>query len=80
MAERRVLVTVRIATEGTRCGDTCPYLDPFDDMAAADDAPDKQPRCTLFHADVETHWDALDFCRVPACLALDGAGELGVKT
>ncbi len=74
MAERFVLVTVRVATEGTRCGDACPYLKPFDELTAPEDAPDEPHRCLLFLADVRTHWDALDFCRVEECLALDGGG------
>lgn len=62
MAERFVLVTVKIATEGTRCGDharePCPYLDSWNGY------------CVLFHENLT----GLPYERRPACLALDGGG------
>ena len=62
MAERQVLVAVKIATEGRRCGDharePCPYLDSWNGC------------CVLFHENLT----GLPYERRPACLALDGDG------
>jgi len=70
VAERHVLVTVKIATEGRRCLDwndaeACPYLS------------SEWATCRLFHADLEREEredDAYGYLRAPACLALDGGG------
>lgn len=68
MAERHVLVTVKIAEAGRRCADwvsdveACPYL------------RSGWSRCSLFHVELEREErepDASDFLRAPACLALD---------
>lgn len=68
MAERFVLVTVKIATDGRRCrdwldGDACPFFN--HDYRA----------CRLFHValnDVEVGDDGR-FLRAAQCLALDAA-------
>lgn len=70
MAERHVLVRVKIATEGRRCLDwndaeACPYLS------------SEWATCRLFHADLgreERDDDAYGYLRAPGCLALDGGG------
>lgn len=72
MAERFVLVTVKVATEGRRCLDwndpgfsACPYLS------------SEWATCRLFHADLEREErenDAYGYLRAPGCLALDGGG------
>lgn len=70
MAERRVLTTVKIATEGRRCRDwldgaACPFL------------RSEWASCNLFHAELkreERDDDACSYLRAPGCLALDGGG------
>ena len=74
MAERFVLVTVKIGTEGRRCrdwldGEACPFFN--QDYRA----------CRLFHAalrGVEVD-DEGRFLRAPACLALDAPEFLLVE-
>lgn len=68
MAERFVLITVKIATEGRRCrdwldGEACPYLS------------SEWGECRLFHAKLEREEDDDEgrFLRAAQCLALDAA-------
>ena len=57
---RRVLVTVKIETNGARCGMRCPWRGP--------PMMHDQRGCLLFDGDVS---GARGGARLPACLALD---------
>lgn len=66
-----MLVTVKIATDGRRCGRWCGFLKETDEGRGLD-------HCALFRNEVLTIDGLVDgdvvFERRPACLALDGGG------
>ena len=71
MAERHVLVTVKIATEGRRCASYCD-AEPCPFLRSSWD------RCALLGEELvsalDVDSDERVWIRVPACLALDGGG------